>query len=73
MKHAPLTQASLRKYQQTLLDCTVAARRLLDLASPSINATDGTITSKQYQDVLDDALRTLDQVGALVQALEKKR
>lgn len=73
MKHTPLTQASLRKYQQSLLDCTVAARRLLDLCSPSSNAADGTITVKQRADVLDDAVRTLDQVGKLVQALERKR
>lgn len=73
MKHTPLTQALFRKYKNIVQNGEMASRRLLDVVSPIINATDGSITAKQRDELLHDAHRTLAQLVALIEALERKR
>lgn len=70
MKHVVLTQARFLEHRQTVIDGERAARRLLDVVSPSINATDGSITDRQRSELLRDADRTRIQLAYLVEALE---
>ncbi len=72
MKHTPLTQASFRKYSKIVIDGEMAARRLLDCASLSVNATDGTITTKQCRELQHQAKRTLEQTLALIEAIDRR-